>query len=70
MVEGIMTVSQAAAYKGVPEYVIRNAIRGKSIPADKDSGAWLIKTADLDAWEPRERGRPRLKKRGRPKKSI
>jgi hypothetical protein len=68
MPSDLLTVSQAAARKGVPDYVIRNAIRGGTLAADNDSGVWLIRVVDLDAWEGRTKGRPRQKKRGRPPK--
>lgn len=67
--DGWLTVTEAAKRKGVPDYAIRNAINRGALSAEKVGDIWLIRIEDVDKWNwvPRSPGRPRLKKRGRPR---
>lgn len=58
-----LTVTQAAALKGVTDAAIRSAIRRGRLPAFRLGKLWLVRPADLSQWTPRDwaPGKPRLK---------
>jgi excisionase family DNA binding protein len=66
--KGWLTVSEAATRKGLDPQQIRDAIRRGNLAAERSGSIWLIREKDIDAFEPRGKGRPK-RGRGRPKKS-
>jgi excisionase family DNA binding protein len=60
--ETLVTVTQAAAAKGVSPSTIRCAIREGRIPAFALGSRWVLKKADVDGWVPNPNAGPRKKK--------
>jgi excisionase family DNA binding protein len=56
----VMTVKEAAAFKGVVEGTVRRRIERGRLPATKKGDIWLIKRKDLDEWNPRRKYGPPL----------
>lgn len=47
-----LTAGEAARIKGVTPQTITKACRAGRLPCRRANGTWLIRRADLDAWEP------------------
>lgn len=52
----MVSVSEAAAAKGLSRQAILKAISTNRLPAKKYGEQYLIRRADLDAWTPAPRG--------------
>lgn len=55
----LIGVLEAARVKGVHEETVRRAIRAGRLPALRASGRFVLRTADLDAWQPAYAKAPR-----------
>lgn len=65
--DGWLTVTEAAARKGLEPQQIRDLIKAGRLAAEKSGPIWLIKVEDIDKLVFHGPGRPK-KKRGRPRK--
>lgn len=60
----LLSVTEAAALKGVNVSTIRHAIARGSLPAVKKGAVWLLRRVDVENWVVDNRGRHRKKKDG------
>jgi len=48
--EELLSMTAAAARKGVPTDDVRNAIESGELPAAQRGGAWLLRPDEVDRW--------------------
>lgn len=63
-IEGLLTIAQAARRRGVSVSAVYKAMSAGRLQKQKALGRTVLRTADVDAWQPAGHGgaRPRRKK--------